>query len=229
MGYDEARVDLALFDELEQGTQVALHVCLAGLDGQRPIDDRAKRDLVEKAAIHAGHGDRAAVAAGQQRFAQRSRAVRRQAQRLLDAVVHTEQAVGVTLHTDRIDARVRAATACQVTQGLLGVNLLIVERLGMALTFRLLQPPRNAIDSDHTLRPEQEGAGNAQEPNRSTSPYGDGIARLDRAIFRGHVCSRKNVGQEQDLFVRQTVGHLDRTHVREGNARILGLASCITS
>ncbi len=137
--------------------------------------------------------------------------------------------MGVTLHADRIDAGVRAATARQVTQSLLDVNLVVIERLGMALAIRLLQPLRNAIDSDYALRTEQEGAGDRQKSDRPATPDGDGIARLDRAVFRGHIGGRENVGQEQHLFVAQALRHLDGTHVREGNARIFGLAARVTT
>ena len=65
---DEARIDLALLDPLEQRLHVALHVALAGLDRQRAVHHRAHRELVDEAAVDADHRDRPAVAAGHDRL-----------------------------------------------------------------------------------------------------------------------------------------------------------------
>ena len=51
VGDDEAGIDLAVCDLLEQRAHVALDVGLAGLDGQGAVHDRAKRDLVEESAV----------------------------------------------------------------------------------------------------------------------------------------------------------------------------------
>ena len=50
------------------------------------------------------------------------------------------------------------------------------------------------------------------------------------AVFRGHVAGRKDVGQEQHLLVaRASYGHLERTHVRERHAHVLGLAAGVAA
>ena len=63
-------IDLAFPDALEQRPHVAMHVRLAGADRQRAIDDGAHRELVDEAAVHAGHRNRAAAAAREDRLAQ---------------------------------------------------------------------------------------------------------------------------------------------------------------
>src|SRR6185503_600851 len=52
VGDDEARIDLAPLDSLEQRLHVPLDVTLAGPDRERPVDDGAHRKLVDEAAVH---------------------------------------------------------------------------------------------------------------------------------------------------------------------------------
>ena len=47
------RVDLAVLDALQQRLHVALHVALAGADGERAVHQRAHRELVDEAAVDA--------------------------------------------------------------------------------------------------------------------------------------------------------------------------------
>jgi hypothetical protein len=78
---------------------------------------------------------------------------------------------------------------------------------------RHLQAFRNRVDRDHPLRPQQEGAADGELADGTTAPDGDGVALLDIAIFRRHVAGWKNVRQEQHLFIRQPIRHLDRPHI----------------
>ena len=80
-------IDLAVLDPLEQRLHVAMHVRLPGLHRERLVHDRADRNLVDEAAVDAGHRDGAAVAAGHDRLAQRARPIRLQPHRLLHPVV----------------------------------------------------------------------------------------------------------------------------------------------
>jgi hypothetical protein len=59
----------------------------------------------------------------------------------------------------------------------------------------------------------------------AAAPHGNGVAWLDVAVFSGHVSRRKDVGKEQDLFVRKPVLDLERAHVGEGHARVFGLTA----
>src|SRR4051812_11963429 len=58
---DEARVDLAFLDALEERLHVALHVGLAGSHRERAVHERPHRELVDEAAVDADHRDNAAV------------------------------------------------------------------------------------------------------------------------------------------------------------------------
>jgi hypothetical protein len=54
---DEARIDLAVLDALEQRLHVALHVALTGLHRGRPVHERTHREPVDQAAVYADHRD----------------------------------------------------------------------------------------------------------------------------------------------------------------------------
>src|SRR5581483_3494215 len=126
---DEARVDVAVLDPLEERPEVALDVRLTGLDRDRAVHDGSERHLVEEAAVDAGDGYRAAVPARHERLAKRDRTVGLEHQRLLHAVVHAEEARHVPLETDGVDARVGAPAAGHVEERLVDVRLLVVDRL----------------------------------------------------------------------------------------------------
>src|SRR3954471_14068144 len=98
MGDDEARVDLAALNALEQWTEVTLYVALPGADGQRAVHQRADRELVDEAAVRADDRDDAAVAAGANGLAQRNRPIGLELERLLGAVVGVHHAMPVRLH-----------------------------------------------------------------------------------------------------------------------------------
>src|SRR5712671_2792682 len=72
MRNDKAGVDFTLFDQLQQGAKISVHVRLARFDRQRFVHDGAERNLVQKASIDPRNGDCATVAATQNSFAQGS-------------------------------------------------------------------------------------------------------------------------------------------------------------
>src|SRR3954453_10118434 len=71
VGDDEARVDLALLNPLQQRAHVALRVTLPALDRQRAVHYGAHRELVDDPTVDADHRDGATIAAGHDRLAQR--------------------------------------------------------------------------------------------------------------------------------------------------------------
>src|SRR5947209_11257124 len=58
----------------------------------------------------------------------------------------------------------------------------------------------------------------------AAAPDGDDVAPLDLAVLGCHVPRREDVGQEQDLLVRQAIRDLERADVGVGHAGVLGLA-----
>src|SRR6478672_2183867 len=100
VGDDASGIDVAVLDALEQRLQVALHMGLASLDGERAVHHRTHRKLVDEAAVHAGNRYMTAVAARHQRFAQRDRALGFQAHRLLHPVVGGDRTHAVRFHAD---------------------------------------------------------------------------------------------------------------------------------
>src|SRR6185295_12129885 len=142
VGDDEARIDLAPLDSFEQRLHVSLDVTLAGPDRERPVDNGAHRKLVDETAVHADHRHGPAVATGMDGLPQSERPVALESERLLRAVVGIEWPGHMRFHPHRVDARVGASPASSLAQGLVDVDLLVVERLrstrlpGQAQTIR---------------------------------------------------------------------------------------------
>ena len=67
MGNDEARVDLAVFDQLKKRFGVSLDVGLAGSDCEALIHCSAKRDLIAHSDVDAGDGNGASLPAAHDR------------------------------------------------------------------------------------------------------------------------------------------------------------------
>ena len=107
----------------------------------------------------------------------------------------------VRFHADRVDAGVGTAAAGHLFQRVEDVDLLVVDRLGAGLVPRHLQPVGEAVDGDHPLGAEQEGAGDRELADRAAAPDGDHVARLDVAHLGAHVAGRQDVGEEQHLLV----------------------------
>ena len=60
---DERRIDLAVFDSVEERAEIALYVRLTRLHRQVLVHERAHRELVGEADVRAGHGDGPALPA----------------------------------------------------------------------------------------------------------------------------------------------------------------------
>src|SRR5436305_8693230 len=103
---DERGIDLAALDAFEQWAQVAMHVRLAHLEGQTLAEGRAERQLVEEAAIDAGHGDRATFATSVDRLPKRVRAICGQKERGFRAIIERVNGRAVRFETDGINARI---------------------------------------------------------------------------------------------------------------------------
>ncbi len=132
------------------------------------------------------------------------------------------------LHPYRVDARVRTPAAGQLPQLFVDVDLFVVEDL-CAGTSRKIEPVREPIDRDYPLGAEEKRGLDRELPHRAGAPHGDDIAGLYVAILGRHVAGRENVGQEQDLFVFQVVGHLDRADIGEGYSCVFRLTSGIAA
>src|SRR5262249_56197587 len=65
---DEARIDGAGFDAREERLHVAMDMTLAGANRDAAVHQRAERELVDEAGIHAEDRDDAGVAAGEARL-----------------------------------------------------------------------------------------------------------------------------------------------------------------
>ena len=164
--------------------------------------------------------------AGHDRLPQRDRPVGLEHQRLLGAVVGVDSRVPVRLHPDGVDAGIRPASPGQLLQPLQDALLLVVDRVGSpGLVRRHRQAVGEAVDRDHALGAEQLGAGDRELAHRSTAPDGDHVAALDVAHFGAHVAGWEDVGQEEDLLVRNPVRHLERPDVGERDPGILRLPS----
>src|SRR5829696_5759151 len=124
---DEAGIDLAVADPVQQRPQVALDVALAGPDGQGPVHQRADGELVDQATVGADHRHGAAVAAADDRLPEGVGPVGLQPGHLLGPVVGLQGPVGlVGLQADGVDAGVRAPAGGDPLEGVGDVGLLVV-------------------------------------------------------------------------------------------------------
>jgi len=85
------------------------------------------------------------------------------------------------------------------------------------------------IDGDDALGAQEEATLDAELAHRAQAPDGDRVALLDVAVLGRLVGRREDVGEEQDLFVVEAVGDLDRTDIAERDADILRLAPGVTA
>ena len=200
MRNDERGIDIARMNALQQGPHVAMGVRLTAANRQRLVDDGAERNLVQEAAVHAGHRQRSAVATGKDRFAQYARTIGLHLQGGLHTVVGALHARRMRLHPDCVDAGIRASTAGHFLQRLEHAQLFIVERFSTALA-RHAQSLGKAIDRDHTPRAEHECASDGELPHRTASPDCHRVALSNVAVLRGHVARRQDVREEQHLLV----------------------------
>ena len=200
---DERRIDLAALDALEQRTHVALHVRLAALDRDRLVDDGAERQLVDEAAVHAGNGHRAALAARLDRLAQHAGPIGRQAHRLLRAIVGADEAMHVRFHADGVDAGVRSAAAGHLLAAPPRRRSIRSRAFRRRSTRALRRRSGKRSMAITRSAPSSIALCDREQADRPAAPHRDRVARLDVAVLRGHVAGRQNVGEEQHLLVGQ--------------------------
>src|SRR4051812_49157601 len=104
-----------------------MHVTLPGLDRERPVHDRAHRELVNEAAVYADDGYNAAASASQNGLAERDWAIRLEPYGLGQAVVGEHRPVPVGFHPDRVDAGVRPAPGRHFLERVLYVDLFVID------------------------------------------------------------------------------------------------------
>ena len=110
VGDDEAGVDLAFLNALEQIVRSVVDV---GLGGERLVHRRTEGNLVDQTAVHARSRDNAAWSADINHLAQPVRTIGFHHQCLLGAVIHgVDRACRMRLHAHRVDALVRPFAAC---------------------------------------------------------------------------------------------------------------------
>src|SRR5688572_10883303 len=107
----EAGIDLVFFDPFEQRLHISLHVRLSGFKGQPLVHERAERDLVVEAAVHAGDRYGTAFTTSHDRLAKNMRSIRFQHCRLLYPIIGALDAGHVSFHADGVDASVGTEAA----------------------------------------------------------------------------------------------------------------------
>ena len=88
VGDDEAGVDLAFLDALEQIVRPAVDVGLAHAEGERLVHRRTEGNLVDQTAVHAWNRDNAAWSADINYLAQHVMTIGFHHQCLLGAAIH---------------------------------------------------------------------------------------------------------------------------------------------
>jgi hypothetical protein len=170
MGDDERRIDVSPLDVLEQPRHVLVHVGLTHLERQALRECPAKRELVEPSAVHAGNGDRAALAARANRLTKGVGAIGREVHGGLHAVVPGIERRAVRFEPDGIDAGVRSLSSCQFTQRVRNIDFLVVEDMCPAVRGGHRQSLRKTIDGNDAFGTEQKRALDGELTDRATSP-----------------------------------------------------------
>ena len=88
---------------------------------------------------------------------------------------------------------------------------------------------RDRVDRDDPACAKKQCAADRKLSDRPAAPDRDGLAVPDVAEVRGHVAWRNDVGQEQDLLVREPVLDLDWSHISIGHAQVFRSTSWIAS
>ena len=71
----------------------------------------------------------------------------------------------------------------------------------------------------------QNGAAHSELSDRTTAPDRHRVARKNVALFDGLITGGKNVGEEEQLFIRDLFGHFERAHIGIWNADVLRLTA----
>jgi hypothetical protein len=135
------------------------------------------------------------------------------------------------LHADRVDHRVGSPAAGQILQLLDDVGVLskVHDVRGARLVHRHLETVVVLVDRDHPLRAEQDRARDRELADGARSEDRDHLAARDVAEVRAEVAGGEDVGEKQDLLVRELVLDLDRADVRVRHARVLGLSTGVSA
>src|ERR1051325_5724685 len=139
-----------------------MHIRLAHLEYQPFRERRPKWKLVEETTIDSGHRDSAALAASTNRLAQRMRSISRQIKRGLRPVVKRIDRHAVCFQTDTIDASVRSHAAGHLSQLLIYVFVIEVQRLRFAFFGGHVQARGNMIDGNDPFSAKQVSAFNRE-------------------------------------------------------------------
>ena len=201
-----------------------MHVRLPHLERQPLVECGSHRHLVDESAVDAGDRHDPAFAAAMDRLPQRARPVRRHERHRLGLVVPVVEAGAVGFHADRIDAGVRSDSAGHVLDAVKDVVFQRIEDLRAGVG-RHPQPLRDRIDGDHPAGAQHERAPDGELTDRAAAPHRYRLAVLDLAVLGRHVSRREDVGHEEDLFVREMCGHLERADVGVRHARVLRLTA----
>src|SRR5690606_28434856 len=229
VGDDEARVDLAFLDALEQVVGPAVDVGLAHAEGQALVHRRAERNLVDQPAIHAGNGNDPGRAADIDHLAQHVRAVRLQHQRLLGAVVHgVDGARRMCLHAHRVDAFFRALAPGQLGQAFEHAFLVEIDGDGAAGAGHG-QPLGHVVDAHHLPGAHHHRAADGELAHRPRAPDRHRVGGLDVTLRRGLPAGRQDVAEEQHLLVGHAIGNHHRADVGVGHAHVLGLTARVAA
>src|SRR5678815_543816 len=120
------------------------------------------------------------------RLAQCADAIGREHRHRLGLVVVVVDVRSVRFHADRVYARVWTDAAGHLPQPVEDVGIHRIERLGTR-RFSHAAALRNGFNRDYSSSTEQEGAANGKLPDRTATPDGNGVARLDVAVLGRHV------------------------------------------
>src|SRR4051794_35980781 len=83
----------------------------------------------------------------------------------------------VALHSDAVDARIRADAACHFVQRLANVDLAVIEDL-RAHPLRQLETVRIMIDRDHPVGTHDLRRLDGEQTDRAAAPYGHRVPFL---------------------------------------------------
>src|SRR5690606_40281785 len=99
------------------------------------------------------------------------------------------------------------AAAGHLHQRVVDLDLTEIENFSAAVRARHFQPLRDLVDRDDAAGSHHPGALDRELADWTTPPYRHRVALLDLGILGRHPSGRKDVGEEEHLFVRQAVGH----------------------
>src|SRR3954470_5993110 len=229
MGDHERRVDLIFQYPIEQVVSPPVHMGLTGADGQSLVHDGSQRDFVQQAAIDAGNRENAGRTADIHHLAKHVRTIGFQHHGLLGAVVHRiHRTSRMSLQAYGIDAFFRTLAASKLVQSLHDTFFFKVDR-NRAACLGHREALRETINRDDLFGPEQHSASDSHLPDRAAAPDRDSVGRLDVALNRSLPAGREYIGQEQQLFVGNTVRNPDVRGLGKRDAKIFRLAAGIAA